>query len=64
METPKKTDKKKGLKKSKTTGVKKPNAKPADQKVNFGEEEDEFDLPIDELESFDNFNEYDDEEDY
>ena len=64
METPKKTDKTKGLKKSKTTGVKKPDADPADQKTNFSEEEDEFDLPMDELDSFDNFNEYDDEEDY
>lgn len=64
MNTPKKTDKNKGLKKSKTTGVKKPDAKAADPKANFSEEDDEFDLPIDELDSFDNFNEFDDEEDY
>ncbi|HCN84917.1 MAG TPA: hypothetical protein DIT07_15060 [Sphingobacteriaceae bacterium] len=64
METPKKSDKKKGLKNSKMTGVKKPNAKPADQKTSFNEDEDEFDLPLDELDTFDNFSEYDDEEDY
>jgi hypothetical protein len=65
MNTPKKTEKKKGLKKSNPTGVKKLNAKPAsDQKAIFNEEDEEFDMPLDEIESFDNFNEYDDEEDY
>jgi hypothetical protein len=64
MDTPKKPDKKKGSSKSKTTGVKKPDTKPADPKANFSEEDEEFDLPIDELDSFDNFNEFDEEEDY
>ena len=65
MDTPKKTDKKNELKKSKPTGVKKLNAKPAaDQKANFSDEDEDFDMPLDELESFDSFNEYDDEDDY
>jgi hypothetical protein len=72
MKTPKKTDKKTSSKK-KTTGAKKPKEKPADevkpsdkkiQNTFIDDPEDEFDVPLDELEGFDSFNEYDDEDDF
>jgi hypothetical protein len=72
MKTTKKTDKKPSVQKKKITGVKK-KAKSADEVKSandrlrpsfIDENEDEFDVPLDELENFDTFNEYDEEEDY
>lgn len=73
MKTPKKTDKKPSIKKKKTAGAKKLKEKSddqiklADQKIQnsfIDEQEDEFEVPLDELENFDTFNEYDDEDDF
>jgi hypothetical protein len=73
MKTPKKTDKKASSKSKKATGAKKPKeksadqVKPADKKVQnsfIDDQEDEFGVPLDELEGFDTFNEYDDEDDF
>ncbi len=67
METPKKPVKKKTA--SKTTGAKKPAEKPVDAKpkkrfVDDDEDEDEFDMPIDDLGRYDSFDGYEEEEDF
>lgn len=73
MKTPKKTDKKASSKNKKATGAKKLKEKSADQvsspdkKIQpsfIDDQEDDFEVPLDELEGFDTFNEYDDEDDF
>ena len=73
MNTPKKPDKKSSLKKKKPAGSKKLQEKSPDQiktaepKIQnsfIDDQEDEFGVPLDELEGFDTFNEYDEEDDF
>jgi hypothetical protein len=73
MKTAKKTDKKASAKSKKPAETKKlkeksaDKIKPAESKLqnNFiDDQEDEFGVPLDELEGFDTFNEYDDEDDF
>jgi hypothetical protein len=72
MKTTRKTDRKTSLKKKKMTEAKKPKLKSGDQvksedqkiQNSFIEDQEEFGVPLDELENFDTFNEYDDEDDF
>ncbi len=67
MKTPKKTDTKKGATKSKATNSKKLAVKPDEPKAGavFTVDEDGFDeVPLDELDGFSTFSEFDDEDDY
>ena len=67
MKTPKKPEKKKSLKKDQVTDSKKLNTKSPEPKVQnaFTDDDEGFDdVPLDELEGFDNFNDFDEEDDY
>ena len=64
MKAPKKTDKKSTVK-SAASGEKKNNLKPANQKpVSFDEEDDDFDLTIEDIGDLDDFNRFDDDDDF
>lgn len=65
MKAPKKTDKK-VTKKSVASGEKNNSVKPATQKpiTDFDDEDDDFDLPLEEIGGLDDFSRFDDDDDY
>lgn len=66
MKTPKKTEKT-AAKKSEASGAKKSNIKPTTPKTKsrFDDDDDDFDMPLDDdLSGFDDFNRFDDDDDY
>ena len=65
MKAPKKTEKKSTVK-SASSGEKKNNLKPANHKPvrNFDDEDDDFDLTIEDIGGLEDFNRFDDDDDY
>jgi hypothetical protein len=65
MKAPKKTDKK-VTKKNVASGEKKNSIKPVTQKpiADFDDDDDDFDLPLEEIGGLDDFNRFDDDDDY